>query len=137
MLHTSYATTYERDFIYHIYQRFYDYYGNTGNTYVKLDDCSFGGAGTNGLKWLALCECSAMADNNWSSMQMYSRLPINNNLHLLVGAKTFMTAAPNLTSLWASNMVHGVTVKEAWFNAGSQAYLAETNHILITFSVAG
>lgn len=138
-LHGSFATSQELDGVFHTYLRFLN---NGSPSYVRLDDCSFGGSGSTGLKWLGLLACSVLRDQNYDSMYNHFKLPINNDLHLLCSASTIETVAPNLGQLWAQKML-GVgtntveTVKQAWFDAGSQAYIPETNHIVITFRVAG
>jgi len=71
-------------------------------------------------------------------LQYYGRLPINNDLHLLLSTSTYATAAPTLGSQWASHMLKNANaVTEAWFLAGLRAHGAETNHITINFRVAG
>jgi len=81
--------------------------------------------------------CGILNNTPYNSMYEDGRLPINNDLHLLLGASTSMTAAPTLGTLWATNMLAGLTVAQSWFNAGSTAYLSETNHPLtIVFRVA-
>lgn len=56
-----------------------------------------------------------------------------------------MNDAGHIGKLWAGNMLGTLntnapaeTVMQAWFDAGSKAYTAgETNHLVITFRVAG
>jgi hypothetical protein len=140
-VHGSYGTTAETDGVKHSYLRFFDWKSQS-SSYCRLDDCSFGGSGTNGLKWMAILACNALNNTPYNSMYYYGCLPINNDLHLLLSASTVETAAPTLGTLWAQKML-GVgtnapeTVEQAWFDAGSQAYIPETNHITITFRVAG
>ena len=140
-VHCSYGTTAETDGVKHSYLRFYNYQTG-GSSYCRLDDCSFGAPGTNGLKWMAILACSALNNSDYSSMYEFGRLPISNDLHLLLSASTVVTAAPTLGSEWAKNMLglastNGAeTVAQSWFDAGSRAYIPETNHITITFRVA-
>jgi len=140
-VHCSYGTTAETDGVKHSYLRFYNYQ-TRGSSYCRLDDCSFGAPGTNGLKWMAILACSALNNSDYNSMYEFGRLPISNDLHLLLSASTVVTAAPTLGSEWAKNMLglastNGAeTVAQSWFDAGSRAYIPETNHITITFRVA-
>jgi len=143
VVHRSYATTSEiSDSIRHIYMRFLN---NGVQNNVKLDQCNFGGSGTNGLKWMALLACNVFHDGNYDDLLVTSKLPVNNDLHLLLGASTFVTAAPNIGSLWAANMIGNgtntppMTVEQAWFQSGKTAYVAETDYpnLLINFRVCG
>jgi Big-like domain-containing protein/uncharacterized protein DUF6345/flagellar hook capping protein FlgD len=140
LLHSSFANTAEStSTMLHIYLRFWDAYGTKATSNVKMDQLSLGAPGTNGLKWVAFACCSSMRDQNWDSMKGFQKLPINNDLHLMLGASTVMTAAPNLGKLWASNMLAGVSVEESWYSAGQGSYRngQETNNIVINFDVAG
>ena len=139
-VHGSYGTTMESDGVKHSYLRFYR---NGSASYIRLDDCSFGGSGTNGLKWMAILACGTLNDSPYSSLYNYGRLPINNDLHLLCSAKTVVTFAPKIGEFWAEKMLGiGSTngpehVAQSWFDAGSTAYLDETNHPLtMVFRVA-
>ncbi|MGA9450975.1 MAG: DUF6345 domain-containing protein, partial [Verrucomicrobiia bacterium] len=140
VVHGSYGKTAEDDGVIHSYLRFYK---NGSASYARLDDCSFGGSGTNGLKWMGILGCGVLNNSPYNSMYNYGRLPINNDLHLLLAASTAATAAPTLGTLWAGYMLgtHGTngvqTVEQAWFEAGHEAYKTETNQIVITFRVAG
>jgi hypothetical protein len=144
-VHASYGTTAESDGVKRSYLRFMD---NTSKSasYVKLDSCSFGGAGTNGLKWMAILGCNVLNDAAYNSLYQYGRLPINNDLHMLLSTASVETAAPRIGTLWAQQMLgHGTnamqTVSDSWFNAGNMAYdnssgQGETNHIIIQYRVA-
>jgi len=140
-VHASYGTTAETDGVKHSYLRFFNW--QTRNpSYCRLDDCSFGASGTNGLKWMAILACNALNSADYNSMYEYGRLPLSNDLHSLLSASTVATAAPTIGSEWAKNMLglastNGPeTVAQSWFDAGSRAYLTETNNITITFRVA-
>jgi hypothetical protein len=146
--HGSYGTTPESDGVTRSYLRFFDAAGGSP-TYCRLDDCSFGGAGTNGLKFVALLACNALQNTPYNSLYIYARLPINQNLHLLLSTSTISTAAPTLGRRWADSMLGDgttnrppITVEQSWYKAGRDAYdnskgQGETNHITIKFRVAG
>jgi hypothetical protein len=103
------------------------------NNFVKLADCSFGSAGTNGLRWMALLGCNLLRDENYQSMYNHLKLQINNNLHLLLGARTFSGATDDIGKLWATKMTRSVflggpkSVWQSWYEAGREAYAGATN----------
>lgn len=142
LLHSSYATTVELDGLRHVYLRFLNSGGSTD--YVKLDKCApFGGPGTNGLKWMAILACNVLRSPNYNDLYDVGDPPIGNDLHLLLGTSTLSTAAPDVGKLWAFNMLGpeqpAMTVEQAWYQAGKDAYKAETDYpnLLINFRVAG
>jgi hypothetical protein len=146
--HGSYATTAESDGVTRSYLRFLSSFGQ-GPTYCRLDSCNFGSGGTNGLKWMAILACSVLYNTDYNSLHLYGKLPISEDLHLLLSTSTVATAAPTIGSRWANFMlgdgttnVPPETVEQSWFDAGQAAYdnshgTGETNHITITFRVAG
>jgi hypothetical protein len=136
-LHCSYGDTAEADGIRRTYLRFYNTATATAS-YRTLDQCMFGSPGTNGLKYMALLACNALRTNNYNDLYLNQKLPISNDLHLLLTASSVVTAAPNLGTYWGSLLFStGETVATAWFDAGATAYTEETNNITITFRVAG
>jgi len=147
-VHGSYGNTAETDGIKHSYLRFFDQ--NTfQKDYCRLDDCSFVSPGTNGLKFMTLLVCNALNDIDYNNMYNYGRLPINGDLHLLLGCSTVASAAPSLGGIFALRLIgDGTTnntremVWQAFFDAGQYAYNlpypnAETNHIVISFRASG
>ena len=145
-VHASCGMTPEKDGVTRSYLRFYDEQ-NQSESYCRLDDCRFGSGATNGLKWMAILGCNVLNDIPYNSLRQYGRLPMNNDLHLLLSTATTATAAPTIGKFWAENMfglgtnsVHPVA--DAWFIAGDHAYHgyggteAETNHVTIIFRVA-
>lgn len=142
--HASYGTTPEDDGVTRSYLRFYN--NNTQSaSYCRLDDCSFGSPSTNGLKWMAILGCSVLQDTAYNSLYEYGRLPINNDLHILLATESVATMVPRLGTLWPQKMLgvgtNAQAVEPAWFAAGQQAYnnsdgQGETNHITITFRAA-
>jgi hypothetical protein len=136
VVHGSYGSTAESDGVKRSYLRFFDWKSRSPS-FCKLDDCSFGGSGTNGLKWMGILACNVLNNSPYNSLYIYGRLPINDDLHLLLSASTVATFAPKIGAMWATNMLGGATVAQSWFNAGSTAYLEETNHPLtMVFRVA-
>jgi hypothetical protein len=93
-----------------------------GGSYLRLSDMDFGSTGTDGLRWMTLLVCNTLYPANVTSMANNSRLPDNANLHLLLGASSFMYGTPYLGILYASNMVFDVAIKTSFENAGRAAY---------------
>lgn len=130
-VHASAGNTAESDGAKRSYLRFWNP-TTQSSSYCKLDACSFGGSDTNGLKWMAILACPVLTNNDYNSLYSLGRLPINNDLHLLLSTATTASAAPTLGTDWAGYM------EQSWFKAGQDAYAAgETNHVVITFRVAG
>ena len=63
----------------------YTYNWLGANNYVRLSDMDFGSTGTNGLRWMTVYACSILASPNYSSMNGAGKIPVNANLHLLLG----------------------------------------------------
>lgn len=104
---------------------------------------NLGGAGTNGLKWMAILACNSLYQPNWNSMNRNK--PYNSNLHLLLGAATDSYENRNLLLYWAKYMNFGkvpnspMTIRAAWYQAAQDAYRGNgfTYPITMKFVVAG
>lgn len=74
-------------------------------------------------------------------MKSHSKLPINGNLHLLLGGSTITYAASDLGQNYAINLaVLQQTIINAWYNAGTYTYSYQngTNMIKpVKFAYAG
>ena len=87
---------------------------NVHNTYiwlgandtVRLGDMDFGSPGTNGLRWMTILACNVLRQQNYNSMRQYDKIPVNENLHLLLGFSSTGYADPNLGKYYASYMVY-------------------------------
>jgi hypothetical protein len=150
LCHGSYGHNSESDGVIRSYMRFFDTPGQPGSAVSsRLDDCMFGGAGTNGLKFMGALVCNNLQDTVYNNLHVFARLPINSDLHLFLGASTYVTAAPTLGSRWADAMLGDgttnrlpITVEQSWYKAGRDAYdnshgTGETNHLVIKLRVAG
>jgi Bacterial Ig domain len=108
---------------------------NTSSSWVSASQMNFGGAGTNGLKWMALLACNSLRQANWNSMQSAGVTPFNGNLHLLLGADSICDNG-NLV-LWAKFML-GLDlntprpIMQAWYDSGASCV-----HPPVTFAVVG
>jgi hypothetical protein len=78
--------------------------------------------GSRGLKWMTIQACNILRANNITSMANNSKLPIGDNLHLLLGAASLSYAVPNLGKYYGSNLVNNITVEQSWFNGGIHAF---------------
>lgn len=91
-------------------------------TWVRLSDLDLGSPGTGGLRWMTIHACSVLKPENITSMKNNNKLPINEDLHLLMGGGTTIHACPAIGRLYASNLVADVPIPEAWYNTGKGAY---------------
>ena len=125
LTHGSYATTPEDDNVK------YTYVWLGPGQYVRLSDMEFGDSTT--LKWMTIHACNILHPANVTSMANNSKLPIGDNLHLLLGVATTGWAVPALGLDYSSNLVANVTVPQSWYNGAISAFAA--NHIGVTNTV--
>jgi len=91
---------------------------NTGQPnydWVRFSECSFG---STNLRWMAIFACNILHDDNYQDMWDKLVLPINDDLHLLLSARTSVYMYPEFGRKWAQAMLGkepgGVrTVREA------------------------
>jgi Family of unknown function (DUF6345)/Bacterial Ig domain/FlgD Ig-like domain len=125
--HGSYSTTAEDDNIKYSYFWLWNSH-NDGipNTAVpmRFSDFDFGGSDpTNGLRWMTVIACNLLNQSDFNSMKNNSKLPINGNLHLLNGvAGAFPGFNDAIGTYYATNLLGGATIRQAWVNAGITAY---------------
>ncbi len=108
---------------------------NSASSWVSMSQMNFGGAGTNGLKWMALAACNSLYQNNWQSLQNSRITPFNGNLHLLLGADSDMDTGG--VDLWAKYMLgldnnRARPIMQAWYDSGAACV-----HPPVTFAVVG
>ena len=113
--------------------------------YLRMSDMNLGGATTNGLQWMGILACNSLRQGNWNSMRSASRLPINSNLHLILGANSVIWTGYHVGSYWAKYMTVGkngsgpMQIGTAWTTGVRDAY-AETRFNYtnaMSMSVAG
>lgn len=111
-------------------------YGNTGSTgteddgvsytyvwlgaddYVRLSDMDFGSAGTNGLRWMTVFACNILRPYNYNSMNDAGLIPVNENLHLLIGPSTDSVAVQGVGYEYAHNLTtKNQSIVDAFNNA--------------------
>lgn len=101
----------------------YTYSWLGGNDYVKLSDMDFGSAGTNGLRWMTIFACNILKPENYSSMDNQGLIPVNDNLHLLLGFSTTGYAAQHLGKYYANYLVNSnYTIVNSLADACADSY---------------
>jgi hypothetical protein len=141
MAHGSYATTPEDDNVKYTYIWLAD--SQHGIQYLRLSDFDFGGSDpVNGLKWMTIYACSMLNPTCYNSMNNNSKLPVNDNLHLLMGCSTVAYASPKLGNLYGKYLAGSFftpaqTVPNAWIDSGTNAYLNMSVTNAVNFRVVG
>lgn len=108
-------------------QMYFPIASGTSAEYLRMSEMNFGGAGTNGLKWMVIAACRSLNRNNWNSMQNQNVKPYNGDLHLLLGADTDIIIEPLIGTYFAKYLFRGtngapMTIRDAWIKAGNDAY---------------
>jgi hypothetical protein len=135
--HGDYGSTYESDFVYYSYVWFPD------GTYSRLSDFDFGSPGTNGLRWMTIHACGSLNQNCYNSMVRSHKFPVNSSLHLLLGSSTPTTYMYGPVGLGYAFGLVGInsnmqlSVPNAWFNAGTNAYQVSRPATAVNFTVVG
>jgi len=126
MSHGAYATSSEVDGVKYTYFPLWD--AKHGSSYVRLSDLDLGSTGVNGLRWMTFLTCNTFKAANVTSMANNSRLPDNDNLHLMLGANSYLYADNWLGFYYASNMVGaGKSIWQSFQDAGTAAYGEDYN----------
>jgi hypothetical protein len=118
----------------------YTYIWLGGGSYVRLSDMDFGSPGVNGLRWMTIMACSILAPYNYGSMNDAGLIPVNNDLHLLLGPSTTAYASPELGKAYANNLVvNKKTVVDSFVQAGTTAAAFDPYSIanVIKFAAVG
>jgi Family of unknown function (DUF6345)/Bacterial Ig domain/FlgD Ig-like domain len=113
--------------------------GASNYDWVRLSECDFG---SSNLRWMAIFACNILHDENYQDMWDKGVLPINEQLHLLLSAETFVFMYPEFGKKWAQAMLGkepgGIrTVKEAWYFAGEETQKLSNPTGPVVFRVAG
>jgi hypothetical protein len=129
ILHGAYGTSDDVIANKTIRQMYFPIASGASATYLRLSEMNLGGAGTNGLKWMALMACNSLYGANWTTMQDQGIHPYNNNLRLLLGAETAFTIEPQVAEFWADDMLGDpskgrapITIEAAWYDAFTRSY---------------
>ena len=117
--HGCYGTFPEIDGIKYTYLALFD--TKNYGVYLRLSDMAFGSSGTSGMKWMTLLCCNMLYGPNITSMANNSKLPNNDNLHLLLGFNSTLYAPPLLGLQYASNLVMSVSIRNSLVNSCTEA----------------
>jgi hypothetical protein len=83
--------------------------------WVRLSECDFGSAN---LRWMAILTCNNLHEINYQDMWEKFRLPVNEQLHLLLGCSTTVYMVSSFGRIFGDQLSRGTSVREAWFHAG-------------------
>jgi hypothetical protein len=117
---------------------------NNNGSWVRLSDMNLGSANsvTNSLRWMAIFACNSLREANYDSMSSGGQLPINSNLHLLLGTDSLCYSTDNIAALWARailglSFINPQQIWQAWYSEARIAYGSGSYPGTIKFSVAG
>lgn len=116
----------------------YTYCWLGSHNYVRLSDMDFGSTGTNGLRWMTIYACNMLNSANYNSMNNAGKIPVNENLHLLLAPSTTSYAWLGFGKSYAHDLTEGnETIQSAFSDAGT--YWAHLNGapFTIKFAVSG
>jgi hypothetical protein len=82
---------------------------------------------------MTMTGCNLLRKANYDSMNNAGRIPVNENLHLLLGASTTFWADPDIGKTYAQMLLLNNKIISSWTYAGSAAY--NFNHRGITNQV--
>lgn len=139
MGHGSYGSTPEDDNV----KYSYFFLGSSAHspTYLRLADFDFGSSAQDGLKWMTILACNMLNPTAVSSMESNFRMPINDNLHILLGCTTVAYGDPKFGYQYGSRLTGGVfgvdSVRDAWFLAGEWTYAFYSLNQTVTFGAIG
>ena len=100
----------------------YTYSWLGGGDLVKLSDMDFGSTGTNGLRWMTIFACNMLKPENYNSMNNHGLIPVNDNLHLLLGFSTYGYASTHMGQYYAFYMLNSNSIPESLAQGALDAY---------------
>ena len=95
---------------------------NVGYDWVGMGQVMFG---SDQLNWMAILSCNSLSEPNFDDMVNKFTLPMNEQLHLLLGSSSGVYIVSDFGQVFADaltghNMTNGpMTIVEAWFYAGT------------------
>lgn len=127
------------------YQTYYPVWeGGSGYNWVRLSEFDFGSSGENGLRWMSILTCNNLINHVYEDCYSKEVMPVNDDLHLLCGAKTSVFIVSNFglkysAALTGSGGVTRKTIVESWFYAGAQSQGVQPGgpHVTVEFRVVG
>ena len=111
-----------------------------GEMIMRLSDMDFGSAGTNGLRWMTIFACNILRPQNYSSMNNAGIIPVNENLHLLLGWDTTGYFSYWLGKYYANYLVNSnYTIINSLADAHADAYTKNSTGItgVVRIGIAG
>jgi hypothetical protein len=139
MTHGSYATTAESDSVKYTYLWLLTLSNNVSES-LRLSDMDFGSPGTNGLRWMTIYACNILRPENYNSMNNAGKIPVNEDLHLLLGGSTLVWSCEELGTQYANNLTRNdKTIIDAFNSAGTYAHALDHGGItnVVKFATAG
>jgi hypothetical protein len=118
----------------------YTYNWLGANDYIRLSDYDFGSPGTNGLRWMTIMACNILRPANYTSMNNAGKIPVNDNLHLLLGPSTDAWSNDRLGKYYAGNLVYtNLTIVNALADAIADSYTENPKGIntIVRIGVSG
>lgn len=122
---------------------------NPPNSWIRLSDFRFG----DNLRWMAILACNSLQEDAYQTMYNKMVLPIgdenqawSNQLHLLMGCRTYAAVSAQMGERWAKKMTGGAfssaqTIAEAWYSTGRETYQGQRRFGIFTndlyFKVVG
>jgi hypothetical protein len=100
----------------------------------------FGSTGADGLRWMTIYACNILRQDNYTSMNSAGKLPVNEDLHLLLGPSTTAYACNQFGVQFANNLtVNNKSIMEAFNLAGGYAHTLDHSGVTNTvkFAVCG
>jgi len=77
------------------------------------------------LRWMTMMGCNLLRKANYDSMKNAGKIPVNENLHLLLGGSTTTWASPDIGKTYARQMLQNGgnnKIIPAWTYAGASCY---------------
>jgi len=117
----------------------YTYSWLGGNNFVRLSDMDFGSSGTNGLRWMTLIACNMLRADNYNSMFNAGKIPVNNDLHLLLGFSSIGYGASHIGRNYAFYLNRNDTIVTSFASALAAAYNESSKTVTntVTIGVSG
>jgi len=115
--------------------------GGNGYNWVRLSEFDFGSPGASGLRWMSILDCNNLEDSVYQDCWDKEVLPVNDDLHLLCGARTLIYLVSNFglkysAALTGQGGVARRTIAESWFFAGTVTQSRNPSRS-VTFRVIG
>jgi len=123
-------------------QSYYPVYtGANGYDWVRLSEFSFG---SSKLRWMSVLTCNNLVDSVYQDCYNKEVLPVNGQLHLLCGAKSYIFLVSNFGSQYSAALTGSAgvarkSIVDSWFYAGTKTQGIQPGgaHMSVDFRVIG